>query len=95
MELDLQSLPPICLHWATDVLEKGPEAGQIEATMALDGLRAATAPIFGMDVQAECRVPNCPVKCKLINRVSPDGTVELAGVVSDDGMTDLRNCSRP
>lgn len=95
MELDVQSLPAVCLNWATDVLEKGPDAQPIETTVALDGLRAATTPQFGMNVQAECKVLNCPVRCRLLNKVSLDGTVQLLGVSSEDGATDLRNCGRP
>ena len=95
MELDLQSLPPVCLNWATDALERGPEANTIETAMALDGLRAATKPVLGVDVQAECRVQSCPVRCRLIHKVALDGTVQLLGVSSDEGVTDLSNCSRP
>lgn len=95
MELNLESLPPVCLNWATDVLEQGPAAGPIEGTMAIDGLRAATRQQFGVGETAECRVRHCPVKCKLINQTALDGSVQLAGVVSEEGITDLNNCSRP
>jgi hypothetical protein len=95
MEFDPRYLPPICLNWATDVLETGRVDDSIELAVALDGLRAAAAPQqLDVEMQAECRVTQCPVKCRLINKVTLDGSVQLAGVSSDEGVTDLTNCNK-
>jgi hypothetical protein len=91
MLFNVHDLPPICMDAATDMLSSD-DASPIETAVATSEVYAATISKVGSIAFVQCRVSECPVKCRIFHSEDTPGSFRATGVSSEAGATDLSNC---